>query len=159
VFPATTAAAALANLGDLFGDAEFLATMYVDVFLFTAPGKAGLEICGFAGDEAGVVALENRLIPEIEDLCWFCCPGTVGGFGLFAPCSVLPDVEEFSVILLNADGEGKFVSLLNVLTEELSQLTPELTDLPLLKPLELEVLLPNPLICVCLVPTWIPELG
>ena len=69
MFPATTAAAALANLGDLFGDAEFLATMFVDVFLFTAPGKAGLEVCGFAGDEAGVVALENRLIPEIDDLC------------------------------------------------------------------------------------------
>ena len=70
------------------------------------------------------------------------------------PCSVLPVFDEaaFSLILLNADGEGKFVSLLNVLTEELSQLTPELTDLPLLKPLELEVLFPNPLICVCLLP-------
>jgi hypothetical protein len=83
------------------------------------------------------------------------------GLGLFVPCCVLSvlEEEEFSLILLNADGEGKFVSLLNVLTEELSQLTPELTDLPLLKPLELEVLFPNPLICVCLLPAWMPELG
>ena len=135
--------------------------MFVDVFLFTAPGKAGLEICGFAGDEAGVVALENRLIPEIAGLCWDCCPGTVGGFGLLMACSALPAFDEgvFSLILLKADGEGKFVSLLNVLTEELSQLTPELTELPLLNPLELEVRLPKPLICVCLLPTWMPELG
>ena len=38
------------------------------------------------------------------------------------------------------------MSLLKVLTEELSPLTPELTDLPLLNPLELDVLFPNPLI-------------
>ena len=44
------------------------------------------------------------------------------------------------------------MSLLKVLTEELSPLTPELTDLPLLKPLELEVLFPNPRICVGLAP-------
>ena len=67
MFPATTAAAALANLGDRLGDAEFLAATFEDTVLLTVPGKAIPEPCALAGDEAGVVALENLLIPDTED--------------------------------------------------------------------------------------------
>ena len=67
MFPATTAAAALASFGDLFGDDEFLAITFEDTVLLTVPGKAMPVFCVLAGEEAGVVALENRLIPDTED--------------------------------------------------------------------------------------------
>ena len=106
-----------------------------------------LESVDLLGDEVGAEALENRLIPEIDDFCWG--GGIEGGLGALEACCAVAvfAAEGLSLILRSADGEGKFVSLLNVLTEELSQLTPELTDLPLLNPLELEVRFPNPLIC------------
>ena len=69
MFPATTAAAALASFGDLFGDDEFLAITFEETVLLTVPGKAMPVFCVLAGEEAGVVALENRLIPDIDDLC------------------------------------------------------------------------------------------
>lgn len=69
MFPDTTAAAALANFGDRLGDAEFRAITFEDTVLPTVPGKAMPELCVLAGDDAGVVALENLLIPDIEDFC------------------------------------------------------------------------------------------
>ena len=82
MFPATTAAAALASFGDRFGDAEFLATTFEDTVLLTVPGSAMPELCVLAGDEAGVVALENLLIPDIEDFCCDCGVVIVCGFGI-----------------------------------------------------------------------------
>ena len=160
MFPATTAAAALANFGDLLGDAELLATMFADGFLLVAPINVGFEFCCFAGDDEGVDAREKRFIPEIEDLC--CCTDTVEFFEVVVSCCTLYAlvlVGVFSLILLSADGEGKLVSLLKVLADELSQLIPEPTDLPLLKPLELDVLFPSPLIWDCLFPICRPVFG
>lgn len=171
VFPATTAAAALASFGDLLGEEEAAAvelllamTFVVEALPITPTATEGVEemfVCCFCEtDDIGVGALEKRLIPVVELIEDLCCCTMAGSFddpvstvvGVAAALLVGDGLDgRFSVILLSADGEGKFVSLLIVLTDALlSQLMPELTDLPLLKPLELDVLFPNPLIWLCL---------
>ena len=99
-----------------------------------APGLASLDLDAWPAP--GIM----------DDLCWGDCILDDGGIPLVEDWGALcndvcdPPEVEFSLILFNADGDGKLVSLLKLTELSLT----ELTERPELNPLELLVLLPSP---------------